>query len=215
MSPVCYTSIYGQYDPLRAHPDHPAVDAWLCFTDDPNLTAPGWETIVEPARYPHPRLSAKWRKCHPPEADWSLWIDGCIDLRDAAFVDVVGTILKDADLALFPHADRDNIVDEALVSAIMPKYHGHDVIGQVERYRDRRNTAGRLYASTIIGRNHTPAVLQMGAAWMAHCELLTYQDQLSLPVMLEDYGLTVGDIPGWLTRNPWFAWCGHGANEHR
>jgi predicted O-methyltransferase YrrM len=65
-----------------------------------------------------------------------------------------------------------------------------------------------LWASTVIGRNHTPAVLQMGAAWMAHCDLLTYQDQLSLPVLLDDYGLTVAPIPGWLIGNPWFGWMG-------
>lgn len=211
MSLVAYTSIYGHYDPLRPHPDHPDVDAWVCYTDNPALTCPGWETVVEPARYPHPRLSAKWRKCHPPDADRSIWVDGSVELFDPAYVDVVCKLLGDADMAFIPHPDRTNIRDEAAASLAIAaqKYGGLDVHGQVDRYEARKGPQSGLWASTTFGRNHTPAVLQMGAAWMAHCELLTYQDQLSLPVLLDDYGITVAAIPGGLLASPWFRWCGH------
>ena len=208
---IVYTSIYGGYDPLRPHPHHPDVKAWLCYTDDPTLTCPGWETIVEPARYAHPRLSAKWRKCHPPESDRSLWIDGSVQLADPAYIEVVGGLLDTADMAFVPHPDRDNIRDEAAASLAIAasKYGGLDVHGQVDRYEARKGPERGLWASTTFGRNHTTAVLQMGAAWMAHCDLLTYQDQLSLPVLIDDYGLTVATIPGNLTNSPWFRWCGH------
>lgn len=208
---IVYTSIYGGYDPLRPHPHHPDVGAWLCYTDDPNLSTPGWETVVEPGRFEHPRNSAKWRKCHPPEADRSLWIDGSMNVHNPEFIDVVNGLLDTADMAFFPHPDRDNIRAEAQASLDLcpAKYGGLDVHGQVDRYERRKGHQKGLWASTTFGRNHTPAVLQMGAAWMAHCDLLTYQDQLSLPVLLDDYGITVAPIPGHLAANPWYQWLGH------
>jgi hypothetical protein len=209
MTFVAFTSIYGGYDPLRTHPDHPGVDQWLCFTDDPDLTCPGWETVVEPARFEHPRLAAKWRKCIPPDADRSLWLDGSLDLRSPYYVDVVSDCLDTAPMAFFRHPARDNIRDEADESARMAKYAGLDVHGQVDRYEKRKGPQSGLWASTTFGRVHTPAVLQMGAAWLAHCDLLTYQDQLSLPVLLDDFGIVPAAIPGRLLDNPWFGWLGH------
>lgn len=214
MTVVAYTSIYGGYDPLRPHPIHPGVDRWVCYTDDPGLVCDGWETVVEPARYAHPRMSAKWRKCHPPDADWSIWLDGSVLLTSIDYVDILAKLLATgADLAMFPHPDRGNIRDEAAASlACAPaKYTGLDMHGQVDQYEARKPTGGLgLWATTTFARRHATAVLQMGAAWLAHCDLATYQDQLSLPVLLDDYGLTVAPIVGGtLTANPWFAWCGH------
>lgn len=214
MTLVCYTSIYGAYDPLRPHPPHPSVDRWVCYTDNPALVCDGWETVVEPARYDHPRLAAKWRKCHPPEgADWSVWLDGSVNLTSGDYIDMLGKLLADADLAMFPHPDRSNIRDEAAASVTIAaaKYGGLDMHGQVDRYEARKLIGSLgLWATTTFARRHTPAVLQMGAAWMAHCDLETYQDQLSLPVLLDDYGLIVAQITeGTLTANPWFGWCAH------
>lgn len=205
------TSIYGNYDPLRPHPDHPDVDAWLCFTDNPDLRCEGWETVVESARYEHPRLSAKWRKCVPPDTERSLWVDGSVELVNASYIDAINGLLDTADMAVFPHPVRDNIRDEAEASLTLcpEKYKGCDVHGQVDIYEARKGPQTGLWATTTFGRVHTPTVLQMGAAWMAHCELLTYQDQLSLPPLLDDYGVTVAPIPHGLLSNPWFRWCGH------
>jgi hypothetical protein len=214
---VAYTSIYGGYDPLRPHPDHPDVDRWVAYTDDPGLVCDGWETVVEPPRYAHPRLSAKWRKCHPPEAEWSVWLDGSVHLTSPAYIDMLAKLLAEADLAMFPHPDRDNIRAEAQASLELApaKYAGRDVHGQVDRYEARRPTAGLgLWATTTFARRHSPAVLQMGAAWMAHCELATYQDQLSLPVLVADYGLRVAPVTGGtLLANPWWSWLGHARSD--
>lgn len=210
---IVATAIYGGYDPLRPHPPHPDVEAWICYTDDPALRCDGWETVLEPARYPHPRLSAKWRKCHPPDAAQSIWVDGSVRVDDPAYIDMLCGLLNAADMALFPHPDRDNIRDEAAASLdIHPaKYAGLDMASQVDRYAARKDIDRLgLWASTTFARNHTPDVVAMGAAWFAHCDLATYQDQLSLPVLLDDYGLRVAPIVGGtLTANPWFTWLPH------
>jgi hypothetical protein len=208
---ICYTSIYGSYDRLWPHVEHPGVEKWLCYTDNPNLQTPGWESIVEPRPYANPRLSAKWRKAHPPEAERSLWVDGSVHVDNSIYIDVVSELLETADMCFVPHPDRDNIRDEARASIIQQphKYGQFDLDAQVKLYEDRIGTQKGLWASTTFGRNHTPAVLQMGAAWFVHNELLSIQDQLSLPVLLDDYGITVAPIPGGLARNPLFRWRGH------
>lgn len=214
---IVYTAIYGGYDRLWPHVDHPSVEKWLCYTDNPDLLAPGWETIVEPRPYANPRLSAKWRKCHPPEIvtalGWgeSLWVDGSVQVDNPTYIDVVADLLETADMCFVPHPDRDNIADEARASIIQQphKYGAFDLDAQVKLYEARKGPQQGLWASTTFGRNHTPAVLQMGAAWFVHNELLSIQDQLSLPVLLDDYGITVAAIPGGLARNHLFRWRGH------
>lgn len=219
MSLVAYTAIYGGYDPLHPHPEHPGVDAWICYTDDPDLCADGWTTVVEPPRYQHPRMSAKWRKCHPPlEAEASIWLDGSVQVTDPTYVDMLADLIEPgaAEMAFFRHPQRDNIGDEARYSTGMRKYDGLPMIDQADRYMARRGDADRLglWASTTFARRHTPRVLQMGAAWLAHCEMGTYQDQLSLPVLLADYGVRVAEIPGSLLANPWFVWDWGGHRSH-
>jgi hypothetical protein len=211
---IVYTSIYGGYDRLWPHADHRLVSRWICYTDNPGLQTPGWETIVEPPRYAHPCLAAKWRKCHPPECDddgKSLWVDGSIHVDNPGYVEVIDDLLDIAPMCFVPHPDRSDIRSEAHASKVIAphKYHQFDLRAQVDLYDARKGPTKGLWASTTFGRVHKPAVLQMGAAWMAHCELLSYQDQLSLPVLLDDYDIEPAAIPGGLLRNPLFRWRGH------
>ncbi len=209
---IVYTSIYGQYDQLRPHPEHPGVEVWVCFTDDPDLKCDGWDVVVEPPRFPHPRLSAKWRKCHPPVANRTLWIDGSIDLHNLGLVDAVNERLDDFPVTMFTHPWRDCIYDEVEASRPMPKYRdlGAAMYQQVGHYRAHGwPEHGGLWASTVIGRRGSPEVVAMGAAWFAHCETFTYQDQLSLPYLLRAYDLEVGPLPYALHQNPWYVWQPH------
>ncbi len=208
---IVYTAIYGGYDPLHDHPEHPDVDEWVCFTDG-DVEADGWTVIHEPARYPHPRLAAKWWKCHPPAGD-TFWVDGSVWIQDTEIIDIVAKNLTDAPMTMFPHPQRICIVPEADVSRGMQKYAGLDVDGQAVYYLTQgwpRNAG--LWASTVIGRRDTKELREFGGAWFAHNELFTYQDQLSLPPLLGRYGIDVAPLPHQLHDNPWFMWCGHNSN---
>jgi hypothetical protein len=214
MSVVCYTSIYGGYDQLKAHPDHPGIRAWVAYTDNPDLQCDGWDVVVEPARFEHPRLSAKWRKCHPPtEYDASIWIDGSMLIHDPQFFDAMLEGLAEADMVMFPHPDRTSVIAEAEVSTRMVKYRDLPVMSQAQTYvwswgwRD-----DTLWASTTMARWHRPHVLQMGAAWFGECQNRTYQDQLSLPPLVDRYQVSVSSLPYSLWRNPWFGLRGHASD---
>ncbi len=211
---IAVTAIYGGYDQPKPHPEHRDVDEWRCYTDNPDLTSPHWNVIHSPLPFANPRMNAKWHKTHPPaDAERVLWLDGSVVLTNPEYVDEIMSGLDIAPLAMFRHPDRDCIYDEAYVSSLMTKYQGHDVFGQVEKYRTMYGWPqhGGLWASTTFGcipRLFAP----FGAAWFTHCELLTYQDQLSLPVLLERYGLKPEPINGNLWRNDWFGVAHHASD---
>lgn len=213
---IVSTAIYGGYDTLKPIADHPAVDDWICYTDNPDIENHfGWTVVVEDLGFDHPRVAAKWRKCNPPPADQSVWVDGSVSIVNPGFFDHVLRILEDNDMALLKHPDRDNIQDEADASFQVEwkKYAGLPLQPQVTGYLKRKPELKGLFQTTVFARNHTTNVIQMGARWFAHCELLTYQDQLSLPVMLDDYEVTHGEISGLPFDNPWWRWHEHARSD--
>lgn len=212
---IAVTCIYGAYDQPKPHVDHPAVSEWLCYTDNAELVADDWTVIYAPLNFANPRLNAKWWKTHLPLGDDGrvLWLDGSVIVIDPGYIDEVIRCLDLAPLAMFRHPDRDCIYDEAYVSSLMTKYIGHDVGAQVEFYRRIYGWPAHagLWASTTFGAR-PGEIADFGAAWFSHNELLTYQDQLSLPVLLERYGITPEPIKGDLWRNDWFRLARHASD---
>jgi hypothetical protein len=210
---IVYTAIYGGYDTLKPHPDHDGIAEWICYTDDADLACEGWDVRHEPLeQFPHPRLAAKWWKCHPPsQYESSTWVDGSLLITDSAFFDEMNDPLyRGADIVLFAHPDRTSIIDEAQVSMMMQKYAGLPVMEQAKYYvADWGWPDNELWASTTMARDHNASVLQMGAAWFAENEHWTYQDQISLPPLLRRYQLTPAPLPHSLWRNPWFGFTRH------
>jgi hypothetical protein len=209
---IVTTAIYGGYDDLKPHPNHPKVDEWVCYTDDESLldNPKSWRVVHVPGAFAHPRLNAKWWKCHPrPYAD-SLWIDGSVEIRSADFIDEVVACLDVAPMTMWVHPWRDCIYDEVGASAPMVKYHGLKMVEQVTHYRSTGwpEHAG-LWASTVIGWRPEPHVRAMAAAWFAHNEAFTYQDQLSLPYLLNRYGIAPAPLPGKFVDRRWVTWHGH------
>lgn len=98
-----YTAIFGGYDYLKEQPLIPGVD-YVCFTDDPRLTAPGWRVIVGKARHLHPRLSAKWYRAHPHRVlsayRRSIYIDGSVQILTPDFVPAMLAALGNRDGAV-------------------------------------------------------------------------------------------------------------------
>ena len=218
---IVYTAIYGGYDTPKPPRPHPAVTAWMLFTDDQEIYAPGWTVIFERRKAEHPRMAAKWLKCHPPE--WpvppfpprqmdplSLYLDASIRLRDPSLIDAALAALLKSEWAMYPHPERTTIEEEVEASRGMAKYRGlgEKMDRQVAWYRQNgRPSAPGLWAGGIIARRSTEVVRSAGARWYADCERWTYQDQVSLPVVLEEHGISVEALTlgGSLWQNPHFA----------
>lgn len=202
---VVYSAIYGGWDDPK---DVRGLGAPAVLYTDSTATArraeaAGWVAWVDPLpRLPSPMLRAKWWKCHPrtacPGAQASVWIDGSLTPLDG-FTGRVRDALDGFDVALTPHPWRDCIYDELEASVGLPKYEAGPMREQVRSYR----LAGHpehwgLFAAGCVARRHGPAALRLSEAWWAEITRWSWQDQLSLPVVLRRDARV-----RWNARLPW------------
>lgn len=210
MNVIVTTSIYGGYDAPKPHPNHPAVSEWICYTDDETLHAPGWTVIVEPSPRDTPRMAAKVRKCRPPAADVSIWIDGSVRIHDPALIDIMLESLERGDIALWPHPARTSLLDEAEAALVLPKWQGCPLREMAQHYVAEGWPDNELWAATVFARRHTPEVLAWGEAWLAECDSWGDEfDQLSMPVLIRKFDLVPVPLPHSLWRNPWLGLHAH------
>jgi len=201
---VFVSAIYGGYDT----PKPLTFGEGVLFTDDPDLDAPGWTVVVD-RRYAHlhPRLQAKAPKLQPhvfhPDIPVSTWVDGSMLVNPAV------ESIEPAGLRFFRHPNRDNVLDEAHVSAGMAKYGGLPVYEQARHYVSQGLEPG-LWASGFHVRGISqPGVVEFFDVWWRENLLWTYQDQLSLPWARQQTGVEIVDIPGDLYANPYFTLAAH------
>jgi len=201
---VVYTAIYGdRYDTPKPVGDL-GVRAVL-YTDNPHLDAPGWEVRYEPMEWiKTPMLQAKFWKCHPlgaVDADASVWIDGSL-IPHPGFADRCREALGDHDWALTPHPLRTCIYTELAASIPLPKYRPADMDAQCAGYKEQGHPRNwGLFASGAMTRRHTGPVARANRDWWLENWTKSWQDQLSLPVILR----ANPDID-WVASMPWAQW---------
>ncbi|MGZ5513433.1 MAG: glycosyltransferase domain-containing protein, partial [Chthoniobacterales bacterium] len=141
MPRVCvYTAICGGYDTLKPIPEQDVACDYLCFSDDAGLTSPGpWKIMpVSSSKRAHPRMRARFFKTlhHrlfkrgrlssagilAPRYDYTVWIDGSIQVKSASFVREFLQHIGASGWSMFVHPDRNCIYPEAEFSMTMPKY---------------------------------------------------------------------------------------------
>jgi hypothetical protein len=204
------SSIMGGYD----QPASPAAQTlacdWLLVTDRDHHAPWPWKTIVEPRPGLHPRLAAKVAKCRPDHytsADITIWIDGHVRITSPGFVSWAAGSLDDAeaDLAQIPHPQRTSLLDEAALSATLPKYAGLPVGEQAAHYlAGGYPDSWGLWAAGLIVRRNTFQMRRLGDAWLAEQVRWTWQDQLSEAPLLWRMGIRPTDLDGPLVGHPRF-----------
>ncbi len=183
-----YTTIFGDYTPLKPTvPQNVNVD-WICITDNKLIKNPGWQVrqVQRPSRTLHPRYRAKWWKLHPWEvADGiTIFIDGSIQVKSDMFAEHCIRNLQSDDLLLYKHMYRGNIQEEVTESMNLKKYKGAPLAEQVNSYLKAGYQDNCLYAGGIMVRRDTEQMRAIMRDWWAENIAWTYQDQLSLPVVL-------------------------------
>lgn len=229
---ICiYSAIFGGFDDLKP-PLPQSLDCdFLCFTDSSALPrGEGWQ-VIRSRRRPalHPRLRAKYFKLmshlvfphgrlawrYAPLAasldrrqryDAVIWIDGSVQIKSPRFAEELVAHVGVSDWAMFVHPDRGCINDEAELSLTMAKYRGLPIRARIEAYRREGYPAkAGLSATGIIARRAaSPKLATINAAWWVENCRWTYQDQLSLPVVLWRLGAGCDPIRHNLWSNDWF-----------
>ena len=222
MKVAIVSAIYGGYEypkplpeDLRERDDIPCY----MYTDNAQVwneaAELGWFSVLdEMSDIETPMLKAKYWKTHPtsaaPYRDASIWLDGSMSITVSGeqFIANCLNALGDDDISFTPHPVRDCIYPEASVTKALARYADCDPLAQVEFYRRVVAHPERwgLFASGAFTIRHTDQTEKFGGHWWDECNNWTYQDQLSLPVLVrlaEKEGLLT-----WNTKMPWATWWG-------
>lgn len=234
---VCiYTAIYGAFDTLKPQPAQTVPADFICFTDTHGLgpVAP-WHIVVRRHRLGnHPRMQAKYYKILSHRVfpggrprltetfpfglwrqlsryDYLIWIDGSARIKEPHFAESVIAQIRDTGWAMFAHPKRQCIYDEAVVCAGLKKCENQPVIEQTEHYRTEGYPANNgLKAAGVIARDARRTDLAaVNEMWWRENLRWSYQDQLSLPVVLWRLGKGSDCIKGDLWRNDLVEWQRH------
>jgi len=138
----------------------------------------------------------------------SLWIDGNISLRLSA-PDIVREWLKDHDLAVFKHPERNCIYDEASFCASLLLDDPAIIGAQAEKYRKLGYPPGNgLAECSCIARRHTPEVEKFNEMWWQEYNDGSVRDQLSFMFVAAKSGIRIN----WISPS---ARCGHRFFKYR
>jgi hypothetical protein len=180
-----YTAIFGGYD---TPPDVPDVDSsihYLLFTDQPVAEPKSpWEVRVVPRIFKDPQLEARRLKLLPhlflPEYDFSVWIDGNVELQHLTASDVK-QYLQNAIIALPYHPDRTCIYEEAK-EILALKYDSASRVNRQTEYYQQQGFPQffGLHTTMVLLRRHNSLICRtFDDAWWSMVYSYSKRDQMS------------------------------------
>lgn len=222
---VIYTAIIGPAgDRLRALPFVPDDNSKaVAFLDDEALEGlgrpgeiwNGWE-LRTPARClsANPRRQARQHKLMPhelfPEAEATLWIDGCLTPRVPIRQLVDRYLTGGIDMATFRHMERNCVYQEAEACLKMRKDSPELIRLQVARYREEGYPSGMgLAETTAVLRRHTNEIRAFNHRWWTELSTGSLRDQLSFDYSCWYCGIRYRHLEGCRIDSPLFHWTQH------
>jgi len=207
---IIYTAIFGPYDVLHEPMVIPEAAQFVCFTDQP-FRSDVWKIVqLRPSK--HPMIEAKRYKLFPheifPGHGFSLWLDGCMQLRQDP--EPLLSMLYDADMALFKHPARACSHSESFVN-IMQRHDIDSVTQQHNAYYESEFPDDQgLYSGGFILREHNKESMKgLAENWWYELNTRSMRDQVSLPYVLWKTGIKPATIPGTIYNNQYAQWWAH------
>lgn len=103
--------------------------------------------------------------------------------------------MKDYDLALFKHPNRDCIYDEAIKCAVKQLDDPEVIIEQAKKYEDSGFAKHKgLGECNILFRRNTPKVREFNNAWWSEFTRHSRRDQISFMYAVDTVGIPVNVI---------------------
>lgn len=188
------TSIVNGKDALVEQPK--SIHPYTAFTDTPMESKtwnikPAYDKFVDPRRNSriHKILIHKYSN-----ADITIWIDGNKHLLISP-EDLVDMYLQDYDMAIYKHAGRDCLYDEAITCAKLKLDDPELIIEQAKYYEDNGFAKGKgLCEGGAIIRRNNKRTRDFNEAWWADYCRFSRRDQLSLMPALYKAGVNVNII---------------------
>ena len=146
------------------------------------------------------RRDAKVYKVLPfaflPEYDYYFWVDST-HVLEANPVEVIETYLKDSDVAVFKHPERDCIYIEGNFVKQIGFDHPNLLEDQLSFYEDMcypKNNG--LYELPARIQKNTNLTQRMGWMWWEQICMFSSRDQISFPFVCHQLGIKPSILPG-------------------
>ena len=201
-----YKAVTGDFDTLIP-PEEDFTAEHVLFAD---TIVDGWDS-----KPPFTKFKSDRRNSRAPKIlshlyvnnEYSVYLDGNIQLKVPA-QQLVDEFLKDKDVAVFRHAGRDCLYDEATACVALNKGDVNELSEQVTSYAERGwPMHNGLAECGVIIRRHTDEVAQMNEKWWAEYCRYSERDQISFPVSFDLEKVNLIEGSAW--RHPYFEFVGH------
>lgn len=186
---VIYTALFGCYDYINSLPKLPENVSAICFTDNPDLDASGWE-VRQVKAHTKPNLMNRKIKilAHKflPEFNESLYVDASLLIKTDP-TPLFEKYLEHHWLALPAHPFRETVRREAWECVICNKITGNVACAQLNEYINDGFPIDQkgLTANGIIIRRHLEEeCVRLMTAWWQEFQYYPFRDQLSLQYAL-------------------------------
>jgi hypothetical protein len=147
--------------------------------------------------------------------EYSLWIDGNIDLKIPAEVLIpmlIEKYLKDADMATMVHPSRDCVYQEAETCKLLGLDLPEVIDAQMAKYRaEGYPEHNGMVATSFVLRRHTPQIEAFNNAWFSELCCHSKRDQLSFNYVCWKLGMKYNLFDGAWQDNPYFIYNNHNA----
>jgi hypothetical protein len=189
-----YTTLFGNYDSLANCPLSTGID-FILFTDVPDLPFGNWEVRLCKDYTGCKEIGLNWLKnryfkMHPHiilhEYDQTLYIDANIVLLSDPS-SLFDKYLSTSDIAIPPHLDRRNIVDEldeCLRSGKVTTQEFEFITQRIRYYSNRFPILDTMTENSVILRRNTPAIEKAMNVWWEETLNGVNRDQISLSYAL-------------------------------
>jgi hypothetical protein len=166
----------------------------------------------------HPRLRAKMPKMLQwsefPGYDYYIWVDSKLRIDNPKAAESLVEACLGKDACFFRHSARasirlelEHVVDNLNNGSqyIIDRYAGEDMAGQVSSYLADPNFVDHslfecgafVYSSRVVQNPD----LNLFKEWFYHNCIWSVQDQLSLPYLLQKFGVNYGILEGTVYKN--------------
>ncbi|MBY0407316.1 MAG: DUF616 domain-containing protein [Rickettsiales bacterium] len=213
---VVYTAITAGKDKLH-EPAHtiPGVE-YVCFTDAA-ITSQVFTIRPLPFTEATPRLTARRLKLFAhtlfPNHEASLWLDGSKRIRR----DLTPLLAEMArsPLTFMAHPERTSVYAEAEACMRLGRDNAEAIAAQAAHYRAQGlpENSG-LYETSVFFRRHTTAIADIMENWWRELLARSPRDQLSLPFVLWQAGITPQSLPFRQWHDPYFLQYPHNWHEN-
>lgn len=215
---VVYTAIYGNYDSLK----EPSVSldecSLVCFTDSKDLESDVFEVRKYPGISFDPTRCVRFFKLLPhlffPDYEYSIWVDASIVIKKGNLRHLVEKYLRDDDIAIFAHPERDCIYEEGAVCINLVKDTPQIITDQLDYYRrngyPKHN--GLVESGVILRRHMAPTVIRVDTEWWNEVVKYSKRDQLSFNYIAWKNNLRWATIEGIVRDGEYFKVTPHTNN---